>query len=157
MKPAETLLIYLKKSVFSFGASVLFLICISYAVGDEAKEISPMFAFGHEGLPLPVLAEFFGLSVLFALERFLFFTDCIIKKMGLVLRTACTAICAIATAVAGILVFRWFPTNNALAWVSFAISFLVCLVGSLLITYTKEKRENRKMADALEKMKKSTK
>ena len=154
MKHRDTFWTYVKKSVFSFGASVIVLALLAIATGEEAKEISPLFDFGANAVPVPVLFELLGLSFLFAMERFLFFTDAVIKNMGLVLRTACMAASTILTAVAFILIFEWFPKNDLLSWMCFGISFLTCFILSLIITYFREKRENEKMALALEKIKK---
>ncbi len=148
----ENLSIYLKKSLFSYGASVLTLCLICLCVGDEAAEISPMFEFGSRAVPIPVLFELAGLSVIFSFERFLFFTDRIIKKMGLVMRTAFLAASTIITAVIFVLVFRWFQSDNLLAWISFAVSFVICFIISLLITAYREKKENKKMEEALRKV-----
>lgn len=50
-------------------------------------------------------------------------------------------------------VFKWFPVNDRKPWIMFFISFGISFLGSWLIMIAKEKTENKKMAEALRKLK----
>ena len=51
-------------------------------------------------------------------------------------------------------VFKWFPINNIMAWVAFAMSYTISTVISVLISKLQENAENKKMEQALAKIKK---
>ena len=51
-------------------------------------------------------------------------------------------------------IFKWFPVTMPLPWIMFFVCFFVCTVISIIITMFKEKSENKKMEDALERLKK---
>ena len=53
-----------------------------------------------------------------------------------------------------VIVFGWFPIENAAAWVGFIVSFAVCTGVSALLMRLEENAENKKMQDALNRLKK---
>lgn len=59
----------------------------------------------------------------------------------------------LAVMVVYIMVFQWFPKDDWLPWVMFLLSFLVCFAISLAVMTFKEHSENKRMEEALEKMK----
>ena len=50
-----------------------------------------------------------------------------------------------------IILFAWFPADDISAWIGFVVSFAVCSAIGVLISKLKEKAENKKMAQALER------
>lgn len=58
----------------------------------------------------------------------------------------------LATAVFVVL-FGWFPINMWQSWMMFFLSFGICFFISTLLTAWKERVENRKMEEALKKLK----
>ena len=51
-------------------------------------------------------------------------------------------------------IFGWFPLNNIAAWIGFIVSFAVCTVISSVLMRIEENAENKKMQDALNRLKK---
>ena len=95
-----------------------------------------------------------ALAGVITLAQVAFLTDCWIKSMNMILRNIlfylviCVGIGIFAVA------FTWFPINNIMAWVAFAMSFTICTFISVLISKLQENAENKKMEQALAKMKK---
>ena len=50
--------------------------------------------------------------------------------------------------------FGWFPLNDPASWIGFIVSFSVCSVMSAFIMRLEEKAENKKMQEALNRLKK---
>ena len=50
-----------------------------------------------------------------------------------------------------IIVFNWFPTDDITAWIGFIVSYAVSMLFSVIITKIRERTENAKMQEALDK------
>jgi len=50
--------------------------------------------------------------------------------------------------------FGWFPVNEVKSWAMFFVSFFVCCSISVTLSVWKERKENDRMQEALERMKK---
>lgn len=137
--------------IFGFSIAVLNLFCI--VVGEYAQDASAIYSMGKEGLSTATMMQFFGVSVCITGFRFLFFTDRIIRQMSITVRTVCMLLAIIALIVLCTLMFGWFPVDMWQAWMGFLVTFGVCFVGSMTITQLKEKTENRKMEEALQRLK----
>lgn len=137
--------------IFGFSIAVLNLFCV--VVGEYAQDISGIYSMGKEGLSTATMMQFFGVSVCITGFRFLFFTDRIIKQMSITVRTVCMLLSIIGLIVLCTLMFGWFPVGMWQAWMGFLVTFGACFVGSMTITQLKEKTENRKMEEALQRLK----
>ena len=153
MEEKRTVFDYLAQvlTVFGFAMIVLNIFCLVF--GNSAQEFSAMFALGDQGIPAGIVFQFLCVSILMTGVRFLFFTDMLIKKMPIWLRTVCmlTAIVVIIAVFA--MTFHWFPVNMWQPWVMFLICFVISFLGSCLVITVKEKMENKKMNEALQRLK----
>ena len=138
--------------VFGFSMLVLNIFCVIF--GDSAQRLSSMFALGSQGLSVEMAFQYLGISALIVGMRFLFFTDRLIKNMSIPLRTVCMLGSVLLIAVAFIIRFQWFPADMWQAWAMFLFCFIVCFLGSYSVMLLKEKTENRKLNEALSKLKK---
>lgn len=138
--------------VFGFTLIVMNIFCIT--VGDEARNCSTLFSLGNKGISAATSFQYLGLSALIVFYRMLFFTDFVIKKMGITARMVGMLIIVILSIVLFAVVFGWFPVNEWKAWVMFLLCFGISFILSLAFTALKEKTENRQMQKALEKIKK---
>lgn len=137
--------------VFGFSMLVLNIFCIVF--GDSAQGLSSMFAMGSQGLPVEMAFQYLGISALIVGIRFLFFTDRLIKNMTIPLRTVCMLGSVLLITVAFIIRFQWFPADMWQAWAMFLLCFIVCFICSYFMMLLKEKTENRKLNEALSKLK----
>ena len=149
MDKSKTVFDYISEAFMIFGFTVAVNTLLSACLGDIAKDAGTLYVLGKTGLSVSSLAQFLLLSVLIVLFRILFLTDLVIRKKGIVFRNVAMVSCVLILIVIFVFVFEWFPADMPLAWVSFA----VCFVLSLLVSSYKEKLENKKMAEALEKIK----
>lgn len=137
--------------IFGFTMVVMNIFCI--AVGDEAENCSTLFSLGNKGISVVTSFQYLGLSALIAFYRMLFFTDMVIKKMGITIRTVVMLATIIISIALFIIVFGWFPVNEWKGWLMFLLCFGISFILSLAFTVLKEKTENRQMEKALEKIK----
>ena len=157
MKEKSTILDYLAQVLIVFGFMMLVLNVFCLAFGNSAKEFSAMFELGNQGIPVKIAFQFLCVSALNVGVRFLFFTDVIIKKMPIWLRTICMLISVVIIIAAFIMVFHWFPANMWQPWAMFFICFGISFLGSYFVMIIKEKAENRRMEEALQRLKEKEK
>lgn len=153
MEERKTIFDYVGTIFSTFGFSVVLLNVFCLLFGEQAQDFSSIFSMGKEGLSTETMMQFLGAAVLMVFLRFLFFTDRIIKNMSVVLRTLCMVLTAIGIVVIFILRFGWFPVDQWLSWFMFFLSFGICFLVSSLIAVLKEKSENKKMEEALARLK----
>ena len=131
------------------------IFCIAF--GSSARDVSAIFALGEQGIPVSIASQFLGVSILLTGARFVFFTDIIIKKMPVWLRCACMLTFAVIVIAAFIILFDWFPVNMWQPWLMFFLSFGICFAVSYIFVTLKEKSENRRMEEALQRLKETEK
>lgn len=136
-----------------FGFTVICLIVFTHFFGDKAVGYSSIFALGKEGIALSTLLQFLLTSTIIVILRQLFCTDIFIKNMSITRRTICLYVSVIAVIVVFVGLFKWFPINELKPWIFFVICFGVSSIGGFTVSVLKEKAENKRMQDALEKFK----
>ena len=157
MEEKKTIFDYCAAVFITFGFGILVLSIFCVLVGEEAWEVSSLYAMGKEGLSIATILQFFGMSICITLLRLLFFTDSLIKRMSVTGRTICMLLCIIGLIVICAAAFGWFPVNMWQAWAGFAVSFGICFAGSCLIMLMKERLQNRRMEEALARLKEQEK
>lgn len=153
MEEKKTIFDYLAQVLMIFGFSMLILNLFCIIFGDAAQNLSSMFALGSRGLAVETVFQFLLTSILVVGLRFFFFTDRFLKHMTLPLRTVCMLGSVLLIMAAFIVRFQWFPANFRLGWIMFFVCFLLSFICSYLMMLLKEKAENRKLKEALEKLK----
>lgn len=152
MEKKTTIFDLIGQSLIIFGFTVIFLMVFAYVFGDSAVGYSTIFALAANGLALSTLLQFLLTSIIITLLRQLFFTDGVIKNMSMPARTVGMFATVIAVIVLFVCLFDWFPVNDWLPWVMFVICFIISSLGGFLISLLKERTENKKMQEALERM-----
>ena len=137
--------------VFGFFVAVMNIFCILF--GEEARDISSMFSLGKEGISTAMMKQYFAVSALIIAARFLFCTDIIIKNMAIAARAVCMVALSVVIIICFILRFGWFPADMWMPWILFFVSFGICFAVSMVVAVQREKAENRKMEEALAKLK----
>ena len=153
MEEQRTIFDHLGQVMITFGFSVLVMNALCLLVGEEAQEVSTLYSMGKDGLSVATMMQFLGVSCCITVLRFLFFTDRIIKRMSITMRTVCMLIAIVIVIALCTVLFGWFPTGMWESWAAFFLTFFLCFVGSLLLMHLKEKAENRKMEEALRRIK----
>ena len=153
MDENKTIFDYLAQVMIIFGFAMLVLNIFCLVFGDSAKDISALFELGDQGIPVEVSLQFLCISALVTGARFVFFTDVIIRKMSLWLRTVCMLILVVTVISAFIIIFRWFPVDMWQPWAMFFVCFGLSFLGSCFVMIVKEKVENKRMEEALRRLK----
>lgn len=153
MEKKKTIFDYVGQVIVIFGITTLILNVFCILFGESAKEISTLFTMGSNGISVSTSFQFLLVSIIVVALRFLLFTDNIIKNMSLPVRTGSMYVAIILTILIMNWLFGWFPTDMWQAWLGFILSFAVCSVVSTITVLVKDKLENDKMQDALNKFK----
>lgn len=153
MLKKSTIFDYLTNVMVIWGISILSLSLFCFLFGESAREYSTIFELGNAGLSVTTLIQFLCLAVVISALRWTFFTDVLIKKLSILVRSILMFASVIATVGVFAAVCKWFPVNQVLPWVMFFVSFTVCALVSVAVSVLKEKGENKKMQEALERLK----
>lgn len=153
MEEKKTIFDYIGQVFLIFGITIGILNIFCFLFGDNAKEISALFSLGSQGLSTLTTVQFFLVSVCIVIAKFIFFTDTCIKKMSIVMRTVCMVSTVLIVIALFIRVCGWFPVNMWQPWLMFFLCFGISFGISMVVTIVKERLENRKMEEALDRLK----
>ncbi|MCI8484370.1 MAG: hypothetical protein HFH41_08525 [Lachnospiraceae bacterium] len=154
MEEKKSIFDYLAQILIVFGFVMVMMNSLCWFFGDSAKELSAMFLLGSQGVPVEIAFQFFCISVLIVGVRIVFFTDIFIKRMSVWLRTICMLTIVVVIIAVFAIVFHWFPADMWQPWVMFLFCFGISFLGSYFVMSIKEKEENRRMDEALQRLKK---
>lgn len=157
MEERKTIFDYIGQVFMIFGFTMLLLSVFCLLFGESAKEYSTMFTLGKEGIRIGTMMQFLLASVFTVTLRWLFFTDVFLKNMSVPLRAVGMVISELLVIIVLILLFGWFPVDEWLPWLMFFTSFAICFVVSVTVTVFKERMENKRMEEALERLRKEEK
>ncbi|MBD5492623.1 MAG: hypothetical protein HDR16_11085 [Lachnospiraceae bacterium] len=153
MEEKRTIFDYLAQVLIVFGFAMLTLNVLCLVFGNSAKDFSAMFALGDQGIPAQIVFQFLGVSVLIVGVRFLFFTDIVIKKMPIWLRTVCMLTAIVMIIAVFVIAFDWFPADMWQPWAMFFVCFSLSFLGSYFVMMVRAKVENDRMDEALQRLK----
>ena len=151
MEEKKTIFSYISQMFATFGIIMLIFVIFALIIGNPAKEYSSLFALGSEGFAIGTILQLLSLSAIITFLQDIFLTDGVIKTMPMIARNICFFALTTAVCAGYIVIFKWFPLNDILAWVGFIVSFAVCSALAVGISKLKEKAEDKKMEKALEK------
>lgn len=147
----NTIFDFLTQVFVIFGVTILWLLVFCGLFGEDGKAVSTIFQLGSEGIALSTVLQFFIMAVLITTLRMLLFTDMVIKNWSIAVRTIVMFALIIVMVAVFAGVFGWFPINMLSAWIAFLVSFAICAVVSFIVSTIKEKSDNKKLQDALER------
>ncbi len=153
MNRRETVFDYVKQILFVYGFTILTLNIFCLLFGESAKDFSTLFSLGNQGLSGATMLQFLLLSAIIVTLRFIFFTDGLIRRVPLAIRTIALFALIILFMMFFIYWFGWFPINMWQPWVMFFLCFGLCAGISTLLTFWKERLENKNLEEALERLK----
>lgn len=144
---------FLANIMIVWGISIIVLCVFVFLFGEKEREISSVFCMGKMGISLGTLMQFLLLASEVTALRWLFLSDKLIKQLSRLYRNLFMfgGIFIIVSVEAAI--FKWFPMNQAKSWILFLLSFTICSTFSICISVATDKNENRKLQEALERLK----
>ena len=149
----DTVFDFLVHIMVVWGITIILLCGFSLLFGEKAKGLSSMFRFGQSCISVDTLLQFLLLATVITALRWLFLSDKLIKQLSMLFRNIFLFAGVIMVVGIEAAVFEWFPINQAKSWLMFLLSFTVCATFSIAISVAKEKHENRRLQDALERLK----
>ena len=155
MEKRKTAFTYISQVFATYGIIVTIFLLFSLLIGEGTGYYSPLFRLGTAGLTLETLGELLLLAAVITFVQVLFLTDRWIKNMPILPRNVLFFVLVFMAIVGMILLFDWFPVTEWKAWMGFIISFILSMGVSVLITRLRERAENRRMEEALEKYRRS--
>lgn len=154
MEERLTFFTYIKEVLKVYGLTVVIFILFAEVIGESALGHSSMFSLGREGLSMDTLLQLLGFILCVVALEFLFIKSRVIKIASVAVRSILFLMSTVILVAGCAVWFGWFPAGEVKAWIGFGISFAICMVISFIFSYLEEKSENKKMADALERVKK---
>ena len=151
MEEKKTIFNYISQAFATYGIIVLVFVVFNILLGDVAGDYSALFALGKDGMSIPVLLELLLLAIMITFAQVLFLTDKWIENMSMIIRYVLFFGTVMIVMIVMIIVFNWFPIGDMYAWGGFVISYTVSMITSALLTRLKERTENSKMQEALDK------
>ena len=153
MDKKPTIFDYFSQVFMIYGISILLLNIFCLMFGEAAKDISAIFALGSEGLSVKTMLQFLLAIAIAITLRLIFMTDLIIKRMPLSARIIVLFAASLLNIMVFIIVCGWIPVNNLSAWIMFIVSFAISCTASALISILAERTENKRLEEALNKLK----
>lgn len=129
----------------SFTVFILVLSVIGTLFGEDAKDISMMFSLGGAGVSFQVIVQGLFLICLISLIGLVFEEVSMFKRMLQLYKFIIMLISSALITIAFIVIFRWFPIDNLVAWMGFFISFTSCVAISTLFMIYKTKKEDEEV------------
>ena len=154
MEEKKTVFNYIGQVFSIYGVMTVIFVVINLLIGDNAGSVSTLFALGKTGLSTATLLELLLLALIVTAAQNIFLTDVVIKDMALLVRNILFFATILAAIIAFATICGWFPLNDLGAWIGFIVSFAVCAVASAFLMKLEENAENKKMQEALNKLKK---
>ena len=154
MEDRKTIFEYIAQFFTTYGIMVVIFIVINLVIGDNARSVSTLFAIGSDGLSSAMLLELLLLAFIITAAQNIFLSDILIKDMALIVRNVLFFLTIMIAITVFVIIFGWFPINEVGAWIGFIVSFAVCTAVSAVFMRLEERAENKKMQEALNRLKK---
>ena len=154
MEDRKTIFEYIAQLFTTYGIMVVIFIVINLVIGDNARSVSTLFALGSDGLSAAMLLELLLLAFIITAAQNVFLSDILIKDMALIVRNVLFFLTIMIAITVFVIIFGWFPINEAGAWIGFIVSFAICTAVSAVFMRLEERAENKKMQEALNRLKK---
>lgn len=153
MEDNKTIFNYIGQVFATYGMILFIFIIFGIMIGDIASGYSSLFELGNQGFSIATLLQLFVLAFIITVAQVAFLTDRWIKNLSLLFRNVLFFGIVVLTIVIFVILFGWFPIGDVKSWVGFVLSFVVCTAISVTISRLEEQAENRKMEQALNKIK----
>ena len=153
MEDNKTIFNYIGQVFATYGMILFIFIIFGIMIGDNASGYSSLFELGNQGFSIATLLQLFILAVIISVTQIAFLTYKLIKNLSIFFRNVLFFGTIVITFVTFAILFEWFPIDDVKAWIGFVLSFVVCTAISVTISRLEEQAENKKMEQALNKIK----
>ena len=153
MEKRYTILAFLSRVFMIFGITTVLLNILCLIFGDDAFGYSTIFSLGAAGVSVKTSFQYLLALTIVMLLRMVFMTDMLIKNMSITARIVSVFIGVLVVTVVFVFTFGWFPANDPLAWFMFIVCFAISCFVSVIISTVAERQENRRLDEALKRIK----
>lgn len=153
MEDNKTIFNYIGQVFATYGMILFIFIIFGSLIGDIASGYSSLFELGNQGFSIATLLQLFVLAFIITVAQVAFLTDRWIKNLSLFFRNVLFFGIVVLTIIIFVILFGWFPIDDVKSWIGFVLSFVVCTAIGVTISRMEEQAENRKMEQALNKIK----
>lgn len=140
--------------IYGITTGLLNIFCMLF--GNIAADYSSMFSLAGSGISVATSLQFLAAVTIVIVLRSIFMTDLLIKNMPLAARITTMFASVFAVILIFVFIFGWFPANDPIAWIMFVVCFIVSCAVSVAISTAAERQENKKLDEALKKIKEET-
>lgn len=154
MEENKTIFNYISQVFATYGIIIAIFIILGCIVGEESVGYSSLFEYGNQGFSTATLIQLFAVSVVVSIGQILFLTDKWIKNLSIIIRSALFFVAIIIVIAFFVIAFEWFPVDDPKSWFGFLLSFSVCSLIGVVVGILREKMENEKMDQALDRYRK---
>jgi len=137
--------------IYGITTGLLNIFCMLF--GSVAEGYSTLFSLAGAGVSVATSLQFLLTVTVIMILRLVFMSDMLIKNMPLGARIAAMFVSVFAVTIVCVFLFGWFPVNDLPAWVMFIVCFAVSCAVSVIISTAAERQENRKLDEALKRIK----
>ena len=132
-------------TVFSVSVLVMSLAGILISrFAPEVQDMSALFILGRAGFPYKAVLQLAGFAVIMAVYITLIFSRRFFIKIRFVGKAVIMLIVTLLTISVFAVIFKWFPANDPLTWISFILSFVISFAVAISLTLLKLKLEEKK-------------
>lgn len=151
MEVSEKIVKYIERTLITFSILVLLFSLLNFFFDENVSKISLLFEFVKNALSLKLIFQLFIFSFVVNAITFFMGSDFMIKRMGRALRLVLMFILIFISLAVMIVLCHWFPPQETLPWLLTAIGFVLSFTMTVVIDSLKERHENEKINDALNK------
>lgn len=144
---------YLTQTFMVYGITVALLNIFCLQIGQKAQALSSIFALGSQGIPVSACLEFLPAIAVVVALKYVFMTDWLIADMPLAARITALFACVFVVVTVFVLLFGWFPADDAAAWILFLLCFSISCAASITASLISQRKQNRELSEALNRFK----
>jgi len=126
----------------NFGICIFATSTVAFLVGEEGRQEVGMMALAGVGMSYVSILQLLLFAILITTINYAFSLK--IKNMLVLWRVAIQIVLTTGFTILFAVLFHWFPINDSMAWISFLISFTICITVSMLLVMLKLKLDNKK-------------
>lgn len=139
----------------SFFVLIFIQMITGAACGEELRGHSTMFALGSEGIAYETLLQYTAVSLLTGLNNHLWLGSKLLQNKLMAWRSFGLICAELILVISFIFIFRWFPTDEIVPWITFGTAFVICLGLGFLVMFSKLNWEKKKYERLLQEYKES--
>lgn len=126
-----------------FSIMVISVMVPGCFLDETAREYSTFYALAPDGVSFASLWQMLGASFGITLIQNIIFETRRFQKMMMLYKTILLLACILVLIITFVFLFRWFPIDMPMGWISFISTFALCFLISTVVMVSKTRRESQ--------------